>query len=107
MKDTEGDLVARLSARRGSMRRAVVSWGVMLAIGVVMPAATVGLFGWKAPGHAVGTAHLVVVGAMLLSIVSVLKPPKAERESAEPLTGEDDAEQGKPYTGVSDDEDSD
>lgn len=41
MKDAEGDIVSRLSASRGNLRRAVVSWG-----------------------------------AMLLSIVSVLKPPK-------------------------------
>ena len=107
MKDAEGDIVSRLSASRGNLRRAVVSWGAMLAIGVVMPAAAVGLFGWKAPGHAVGAAHLVVVGAMLLSIVSVLKPPKEERESAEPLTGEDDAGQGRPDAGDSAAEDPD
>ncbi len=100
MKDVEGVLVSRLSASRGSLRRAVVSWGAMLAVGVAAPAAAVGLFGWKVSGHALGSAHLVVVGAMLLSIVSVLKPPRAESSSNEPAeAGQEIADAGDALSG--------
>lgn len=81
MKDAEGILVSRLSARRGNLRMAVVSWTAMLTAGVAAPAAAVGLLGWQSPEPAVGAAQLFVVGAMVLSIVSVLKQPKRESKS--------------------------
>ena len=81
MKDVEGVLVSRLSASRGNLRRAVVSWTAMLAVGVAAPAAAVGLFGWQSSQPAVGAAQLFVVGAMVMSIASVLKQPKPESKS--------------------------